>query len=230
MESSVVFKISSFVFQFGKNIKVSKECFNKVPFRLIVINCLPFVIFIAWARPDLNYVQSSLKGHCERCQSVCVCAYACLDISTKCHISEAFGGWKASLLGHRQSQVTFLPSLMPMAQHKNISFHQSTVLWCEKSNGIWRGIVSSLDWFRLLSDTLKMVGSCATVHILSWELVLYSNKLIYYILINTTSHCVNHVYTLPPKRSSVIKTFGPGSIFCIFTSVASIFIGKDNKY
>ncbi len=182
MESSVVFKISSFVFQFGKNIKVSKECFNKVPFRLIVINCLPFVICIAWARPDLNYVQSSLKGHCERCQSVCVCAYACLDISTKCHISEAFGGWKASLLGHRQSQVTFLPSLMPMAQHKNFSFHQSTVLWCEKSNGIWRGIVSSLDWFRLLSDTLKMVGSCATVHILSWELVLYSNKLIYYIL------------------------------------------------
>jgi len=44
--------------------------------------------------------------------------------------------------------------------------------------------------------------------------------------INTTSHCVNHVYTLPPKLSSVIKK-GSGSIFCIYASVASILIGND---
>ncbi len=48
--------------------------------------------------------------------------------------------------------------------------------------------------------------------------------------INTTSRCVNHVYTLPPKLSSIIKKFGPGSIFCVFASVASIFIGKDDEY
>ncbi len=34
--------------------------------------------------------------------------------------------------------------------------------------------------------------------------------------INTTSHSVNHVYTLPLKLSSVIKKFGSGSIFCVF--------------
>ncbi len=42
--------------------------------------------------------------------------------------------------------------------------------------------------------------------------------------INTTSCCVNHVYTLPPKLSSVINKFRPGSIFCVFASVASILI------
>lgn len=114
--------------------------------------------YIYSCEEGLNYVQSSFKGHCECCQTVCVCAYACLDISAKCHISEAFGGWKASLLGHTQSQVTFLPSLMPMAQHNNISFHQSTVPWCEKSNGMWRGIISSLDRFRLQSAALNMAG------------------------------------------------------------------------
>ncbi len=34
--------------------------------------------------------------------------------------------------------------------------------------------------------------------------------------INTTSRYVNHVCTLPPKFSSVIKIFGSGSIFCVF--------------
>ncbi len=48
--------------------------------------------------------------------------------------------------------------------------------------------------------------------------------------INTTSRCVNHIYTLPPKLSSVIKKFGSGSIFCVFASVTSILIGKDDKY
>ncbi len=48
--------------------------------------------------------------------------------------------------------------------------------------------------------------------------------------INTTSCCVNDVYTLPPKLSSVIKKFGSGSIFCVFTSVTSILIGKDDEY
>ncbi len=49
--------------------------------------------------------------------------------------------------------------------------------------------------------------------------------------INTTSCRVNHVYTLPPKLSSVIKKLGPGSIFCVFASVASILIeyGKKEK-
>ncbi len=40
----------------------------------------------------------------------------------------------------------------------------------------------------------------------------------------------NQVYTLPPKQSSVIQKFGSGSIFCVFASVASIFIGKDGEY
>ncbi len=39
----------------------------------------------------------------------------------------------------------------------------------------------------------------------------------------------NHVYTLPLKISSVIK-FGSGLIFCVFASVASILIGKDDEY
>ncbi len=41
---------------------------------------------------------------------------------------------------------------------------------------------------------------------------------------------MNHVYTLPPKLSSVIKKIRPGSIFCVFASVASILIGKDDEY
>ncbi len=45
-----------------------------------------------------------------------------------------------------------------------------------------------------------------------------------------TSCCVNHVYTLPLKLSSVIKKFGSGSIFCVFASVTSILIGKDDEY
>ncbi len=48
--------------------------------------------------------------------------------------------------------------------------------------------------------------------------------------INTTSCCVNHVYTLPPKLSSVKKTFGSGSIFCVFASIACNLIGKDREY
>ncbi len=47
--------------------------------------------------------------------------------------------------------------------------------------------------------------------------------------INTTSSCVNHVYTHSPKLFSVIK-FGSGSIFCVFTSVASILIGNYDEY
>ncbi len=47
---------------------------------------------------------------------------------------------------------------------------------------------------------------------------------------NKTSRCVNHVCTLPPKLLSDIKKFEPGSIFCIFTSVESILIGKDDEY
>ncbi len=45
-----------------------------------------------------------------------------------------------------------------------------------------------------------------------------------------TSCCVNHVYALPPKLSSVIKKCVSGSIFCVFASVASILIGKDDEY
>ncbi|XP_046885226.1 secreted frizzled-related protein 1-like, partial [Hypomesus transpacificus] len=33
---------------------------------------------------------------------------------------------------------------------------------------------------------------------------------------NTTSRCVNHAYTLPPKFLSVKRKFGSGGIFCIF--------------
>ncbi len=40
--------------------------------------------------------------------------------------------------------------------------------------------------------------------------------------------CVNHVYTLPPKLSSVIKKLQWGSIFCIFTFVTSTLIGMMN--
>ncbi len=40
--------------------------------------------------------------------------------------------------------------------------------------------------------------------------------------------CVNHVYTLPPKLSSIIKKLQWGSIFCIFTFVASTLIGMMN--
>ncbi len=43
-------------------------------------------------------------------------------------------------------------------------------------------------------------------------------------------HVVNHVYTLSPKLLSVIKKLGSGSIFCVFTSVASILIWKDDEY
>ncbi len=40
---------------------------------------------------------------------------------------------------------------------------------------------------------------------------------------------VNHVYSLPPKLSSVINTkFGSCLILCIFATVASILIGKDD--
>ncbi len=45
--------------------------------------------------------------------------------------------------------------------------------------------------------------------------------------INKTSRCANHVYTLLPKRSFVIKKFVSGSIFA---SVTSILIGKDDEY
>ncbi len=38
------------------------------------------------------------------------------------------------------------------------------------------------------------------------------------------------IYTLPLKRSSVIKQFRSGSIFCIFASIACILIGKDEEY
>ncbi len=44
-----------------------------------------------------------------------------------------------------------------------------------------------------------------------------------------TSRCVNHVYTLPPKLSSVIKKIVSGSIFCDFASLACILIGKDEE-
>ncbi len=45
-----------------------------------------------------------------------------------------------------------------------------------------------------------------------------------------TSHCVNHVYTLPPKLSSLIIKFGSGLIVYIFASVASNLIGNDDEY
>ncbi len=45
-----------------------------------------------------------------------------------------------------------------------------------------------------------------------------------------TSCCVNHNYTLRTKLSSVINFLGSGSIFCVFASVASILIGKDDEY
>ncbi len=48
--------------------------------------------------------------------------------------------------------------------------------------------------------------------------------------INTTSRCVNHFYTLPPKLLSVIKFFGSGLIFCVSTSVVCLLIGKDDEY
>ncbi len=41
--------------------------------------------------------------------------------------------------------------------------------------------------------------------------------------------CVKHVYTLPTKISSVINWIR-FYFFCIFASVASILIGKDNEY
>ncbi len=51
-----------------------------------------------------------------------------------------------------------------------------------------------------------------------------------FVQINTTSRCVNHVCTLPPKLSSLKKKIGSGSIFCVFASVACILIGKDGEY
>ncbi len=44
------------------------------------------------------------------------------------------------------------------------------------------------------------------------------------------SRCVNHIYTLSPKLSSITNIFGSGSIFCVFASVASILIGKYDEY
>ncbi len=49
------------------------------------------------------------------------------------------------------------------------------------------------------------------------------------ILINKFDLVVNHIYTLPPKLSSVIKKFRSGSIFCVFASVALILMGKDDE-
>jgi len=43
--------------------------------------------------------------------------------------------------------------------------------------------------------------------------------------------CLNHVYTLPPKLSSVMKkSRSEIQIVCVFASVACILIGKDEKY
>ncbi len=58
----------------------------------------------------------------------------------------------------------------------------------------------------------------------------FSSEILARWKINTTSCCVNHVYTLPPKLSSVKKTFGSGSIFCVFASIACNLIGKDREY
>ncbi len=45
-----------------------------------------------------------------------------------------------------------------------------------------------------------------------------------------TSRCVNSVYTLPLKLSSIIKKSGSCSIFCISVSVANSLIWKDEEY
>ncbi len=49
--------------------------------------------------------------------------------------------------------------------------------------------------------------------------------------INTTSRCVDHVYTLSPKLSSVKKkNWNQVRFSCVFASVASILIGSDDEY
>ncbi len=47
--------------------------------------------------------------------------------------------------------------------------------------------------------------------------------------IKTTSRCVNNVYTLPPKLSSIIKKKGSGLIFCIFRICSKHFEGCFNN-
>ncbi len=53
----------------------------------------------------------------------------------------------------------------------------------------------------------------------------FSSKMFARWKINTTSRYVNHVYTLPPKFSSIIKNSDRVRVFAFFASVASILRG-----
>ncbi len=75
-------------------------------------------------------------------------------------------------------------------------------------------------------------GCCCWIlkQVIAYRVWNFSLKFLHVKNINTTSRCVNHVYTLPPKLSSIIKKFGSGLIFCVFASVASILIRKNDEY